>query len=267
MEAIVFISILFIINHNLSGQSRNIQGRVISEDFEVLPEVRIQNIDTILIGKTDIDGYFKINIPRETDKLLLSWIGMEWTTIQIPKNCDTLEIIMMYDGTYDFMSSRKIDNLRRKRFNKLSELHIKAFNKGIFKTEKPCHFREFEPIKPALDKIQEQMKLKREKINIAFKVLTVGDTIGIPYSSSYRYDGTDRTTLFVYSYVVEDSGFDCVIKGVITEKNKRKKGYNLIYKVTNLDMCDYDSIVNDGKEVSIGDSIAHNMKYFKVLAE
>lgn len=71
------------------------------------------------------------------------------------------------------------------------------------------------------------MNKKRSDIKENFKELSVGDTIRIPYSGSYRHDGTNSTTLFVYSYVVEDSEFDCLIEGVITDMNKSKRGYEI----------------------------------------
>ncbi len=78
---IILIVILFVLNLNLSGQTRTIQGQIISEDFEELPKVRIQNIDTLLLGKTELNVHFKIEISEKRNKLLLSFIGMEWTTI------------------------------------------------------------------------------------------------------------------------------------------------------------------------------------------
>ncbi|MEH6706316.1 MAG: hypothetical protein V7691_16090, partial [Galbibacter orientalis] len=64
---------------NLNGQTRNIFGRVLSEDLEPLPMLDIRNSDSVLLGKTDMDGGFKIGIPQETDSLLLRYLGMEWT--------------------------------------------------------------------------------------------------------------------------------------------------------------------------------------------
>lgn len=159
--AIITILILLAINPILLGQYRTIHGRVIDEDFETLPQVRIQTIDTIKIGETDIEGRFKINIPQKTDKLLISWIGMEWTIIQLKNNCDTIEIVLLCDAIYDFMSSRKIDRLRRKRFNKLPEIHKIAFQKGIFATNNPCFTRDFVPNKPRLDEISKNRKKKQ----------------------------------------------------------------------------------------------------------
>lgn len=56
-----------------------------------------------------------------------------------------LKLVMMLSSTYDFMSPKKVDRLRMKRFKKLPELHKEAFEKGIFKTEKACYTREFIP--------------------------------------------------------------------------------------------------------------------------
>jgi hypothetical protein len=49
----------------------------------------------------------------------------------------------MYDVIYDFMSARKIDRLRRKRFEKLPVIHQQAYEKGFFKTKTPCYNQAF----------------------------------------------------------------------------------------------------------------------------
>lgn len=113
--------------------------------MEPYPGVQIQNLDTLLLGTTDFDGNFSIVLTEKAEGLIISYIGLEWLTITLPENCDYLEVIVFEDGTYDFMSERKIDRIREKRFNKLPELHLKAYNKGFFLNEKPCFQREFEP--------------------------------------------------------------------------------------------------------------------------
>ena len=50
---------------------------------------------------------------------------------------------MMLSGTYDFMTLKKVDRLRMKRFKKLPKLHKEAFAKRIFKTDKACYSQEF----------------------------------------------------------------------------------------------------------------------------
>src|SRR5690554_3001440 len=108
----------------LNGQSRTLKGKIISEFMEPNPGVQIQNLDTLLLGTTDFDGNFSILSNEKAEGLLISYVGLEWLTISLPENCDYLEIIVFEDGTYDFMSERKIDRIREKRFNKLPELHL-----------------------------------------------------------------------------------------------------------------------------------------------
>ncbi len=121
------------------GQTRTITGKVI-EEFEMtaIPLVNIQNCDTVQIGTTDMNGNFRIELPAGTDQLLFSFIGFELTTVQVPTNCDNLEIIMMLASSYDFMTMKTVNRKRYKRFKKLNERHQEAFEKGVFKSGKPC---------------------------------------------------------------------------------------------------------------------------------
>jgi hypothetical protein len=107
--SIILILIAISFNLSLNGQNRIISGRVISEDLEPLPMLDINNSDTVLLGKTDLDGYFKISIPLEIDRLLLSYVGMEWTEIKLRKDCDSIEVVIMYDAIYDFITLKKAD--------------------------------------------------------------------------------------------------------------------------------------------------------------
>jgi hypothetical protein len=68
---------------------------------------------------------------------------MEWKFIDFLNNCNNLEVILQLSATYDFMSARKIDKLRKKEFDKLPVLHQSAFEKGIFKSSKPCYIDKF----------------------------------------------------------------------------------------------------------------------------
>jgi hypothetical protein len=264
MRQVLFLT-LFIIPFLSNGQTRIITGKVIDENLESLPEVRVQNHDTVLLATTDINGNFKIELPYETDQRLLSWIGMEWTPIKIPASCNTLEIIMMGDWRYYYRSHKKVDRLRKQRFNKLPQLYSEAVAKGIFVNNSPCFIRKFIPYKPSLDEIQAQFKVKRKEIKAFFKRLEVGDTIRIPYSGSYRSDGTDRTTLYEFSSVTEGNRFDCIIEGIIIDKNGRNRGYNIVYRVTNTSLCKYDSIIYNRKNMVVGEVFEHNMRYSKVL--
>lgn len=139
MRHIIFLSALYFIPFFSNGQVRSITGKVVYEsDFVVMPEVKIQNSDTTLLGTTDKNGNFKIEVPSETVDLLLSYIGMEWTSIKVPANCNKLEIMMMVDVVYDYIPINKINKKRFSCFKKLPEKHRQAYKKGIFTSDAPC---------------------------------------------------------------------------------------------------------------------------------
>lgn len=230
-------------------------------------EVKVFDQDTTELGKSDRNGYFNIELPKNSKNLIFSGVGLEWTNVAIPTGCENIEIILLTHAIYDFMSPKKIDRLRKKRFDKISELHSKAFINGLFKSDKPCFKRVFEPIKEELDKIVLRSRKIAKENKKNFELLKVGDTIIIPFSGTYKYDGTERTSLFPYSYIVESENFDCKIKGVVIEKKKNRKDYFLTFKVTNTNDCEFKSIVYDEKALEIGQIIEYNMKYCKVIIE
>jgi len=269
---ILIIAVLFL-SLNLKGQNRTIIGRVISEHLEPLFMVNIQNSDTLLLGKTDMDGRFTISIPHETGRLLFGDIGMERTEIILKKDCDTVEVVMMYGVIYDFITLKKVDKLRKKRFDNLPNLHSEAVKEGLFQNNSICYERVFEehnPPKPVLDSIKKKYKLKRKQNKDTFKGLALGDTIRIPYYGTSRYDGTNTTNLNPYSFAFDKGNFDCIIQGVITEKNKRKGGYNLVYRVIDCIDCHYDNmVINEpyypDKELKVGETFIFNLKYSMIL--
>jgi hypothetical protein len=246
---------------------QNLSGRIIDEYLESAIGVTIFDKDTTKIGKSDFNGYFKIELPQETVELIFAGLGYEWRKVKIPKKCNNLEVIILLSGSYDFLSSNKIDRIRKKRFDKIPELHSQAYDKGLFETEKPCFKQEFEPIKPELDKIAKRSKKLTKENKKNFELLKVGDTITIPFSGTYKSDGTERTSLTVYSYIVEGKDFDCKIEGVVTKKKKNRRGYLLTYKVTDTNNCKYKSIIFNDKAVEVGQIFEQNMKYFKVITE
>jgi hypothetical protein len=129
----------------LYSQNKIIKGRVISTDFENVSFSSIVINDTIEVGKTDLNGFFKIEIPVLEKKLLFRSVGLESAIIEFVDTCNEVEVIMMLSGTYDFMTPKKVDKGRMERFKKLPELHKEAFEKGIFKTDKDCYTQQFVP--------------------------------------------------------------------------------------------------------------------------
>jgi hypothetical protein len=255
----------FFIQSNLVLGQKIIKGRILNEDIEPLPGAFIYNQDTVKIGETNINGFFEVNIPEGAKNLIFAYIGFEWMPVVLSDNCDYLEVILLYDGTYDFMSSRKIDRLRKKAFDKLDELHHLAVAKGLFKKDSICYSKKFHPEKQNLDRISKWMakQLKQNERNYAnYKV---GDTIKIPLSSSFNCDGTKRTCLIPYSYFANMEKYDCIINGQILSKNRHKGFHNIVFKVIDCNSCIKTSPIFHDKEMIPGAIFEYDIVFFKVL--
>lgn len=131
---------------SLYSQTKTIKGRVIAEDFETLPGVFIMINDTVEVGRTDLKGFYQIDIPISEKKILFEFVGMNPTTIEIVDKCDKIEVVMMYAYTYDFITLKRAERKRKKRYKKIPDIHKQAFEKGIFETESACYHREFESL-------------------------------------------------------------------------------------------------------------------------
>lgn len=129
----------------LSGQDRKITGRVISEDIKITPGGTICNMDKNCLGCTDKDGRFELTIPAETSQLKFYYLGMEITVVSFSADCNHLEVTMMGYAIYDFITLKRENRLRKKRYNKLPAIHKEAYDKGIFVNKKPCCRIEFIP--------------------------------------------------------------------------------------------------------------------------
>jgi hypothetical protein len=146
MKKLIIIFIVIIVSaSSLYSQNKTMKGRVISDDFETVPLASIIINDSVEVGRTDLNGFFQIDIPVSVNKILFMFVGIEPTVIVLADNCDEVEVVMMLSSTYDFITLKKADRLRMKRFKKLPQLHKEAFAKGIFKTDKACYTQEFIP--------------------------------------------------------------------------------------------------------------------------
>lgn len=262
MRQVLLLTLL--LNSLLSnGQTRTITGRVLFDDLSPGYEAKIWIHDSLQLGTSGLNGDFKIELPTNIDSMEIGMIGMDIASIKIPPTCDRIEIIMMPSGTYHYKSHKKIDRIRKNLFDKVTGLHSVAFDSGLFTTPSPCYKREFEPIKPQLDEIRKEFKVKQKEVKKAFRELQEGDTVRIPYSTTFRYDGTDRTSLHVYSYIVDGENFKCIIQGVIIDKSRN---YEFTYRVTNCAFCNLQSTIYENKDMTVGQVFKHNMRYFKVLS-
>lgn len=146
MKKLLIICLVFSVStSSLYSQNKIIKGRVASNQFDILNGVSITINDTVEVGRTDLNGFFQINVPVSERKILFRGVGLEPAIIEIVDTCNDLEIVMLLSSTDDFITLRKADRLRKKRFKKIPELHKEAFDKGIFKTAKACYVQEFIP--------------------------------------------------------------------------------------------------------------------------
>ena len=144
-KLLIILIILNVSTCSLYSQNKTIKGRIIDENLETLPYVSIMINDTVKVGRTDLNGFFCIDIPISDKKIFLGSVGLDPTIIELVDNYNKIEVVMMLTGTYDFITLKHADRKREKRYKKLPEIHKQAFEKGIFETEYACYNRKFEP--------------------------------------------------------------------------------------------------------------------------
>lgn len=260
IKNIIKILLLFLVFF-VNGQNKSVYGKVISEDFEPLAGVQIRNSDNELLGETEFDGQFKINILQKTDSLFFSYTGMEFADIKLKEDCDNVEVIMMHDIIYDFMTPKKIDRLRKNRYNRLNEIYLEAINKELFQNRNICYDRSFKAHKPELDRIDKELK-ELDRINKNdFKNLKIGDTVKIPFG----LDTAKKTVSTNYSTCTSctNKDFDFILIGEIV--NKQRNYLTLEIKIT--EMLPYDVLEYRGKILKVGSHFKYEMKYFEVLID
>ena len=142
---LILIASLLFLTFDTTAQIRIITGMVIDKDLNPISQVHIQSADTTLVSKYDINGQFRISIPVGTKSLTIGDVGFESASINLTDSCNQLEIVLLLSGTYDFISLKKVDKLRMKKFKKLPELHFAAYQKGIFRSDSACYTQSFIP--------------------------------------------------------------------------------------------------------------------------
>lgn len=130
----------------LYSQNREIKGRVIdNHQLNALGYVAILIQDTLQVGRTDLSGYFQIEIPVNESVLKFMAVGMEPAIIEMTGKCVELEVVMIFSGSYDFTTPKKVDRLRYKKYKELPKLYREAFEKGIFTSPNVCNKQSFIP--------------------------------------------------------------------------------------------------------------------------
>ncbi len=139
------ILVLTISISNLFAQNKTIRGRIIGEDLEALPYCSIYLNGNEVFDKSDKDGYFQIEFPVTVKNIKFGCVGFELANIIFDDNCKEMEVIMISDVNYDFITLKKVDRLRMRMYKKLPKIRKEAYLKGLFKSEKHCYLQEFVP--------------------------------------------------------------------------------------------------------------------------
>ncbi|UPT69694.1 MAG: hypothetical protein M0D53_11060 [Flavobacterium sp. JAD_PAG50586_2] len=115
MKKVLIKYIVFCISiSSIYCQNKTIKGRVIDERLEFMPMVSILNNQNVEVGKTDMNGFFQIEIPVFENKLSFRFTGLEPLAIELADRCDEVDVVMMVSDTYDFITLKKVDRLRKK---------------------------------------------------------------------------------------------------------------------------------------------------------
>ncbi len=256
---LLFLFLIFIGNNVYS--QRTIEGRILDGSLTPIPGVKIFDKDTIQLASSDFDGYFSTNIPPNTNKLIVASIGYEWSHYKISNECNILEIILLEDGVYHYNSAKKIDRIRRERFDNLPSLRLKAFEENLFNNKVQCYKQEFIPYKPQLDEIREELKEFKKLNKKEFKKLNIGDLVKIPFG----IDQSDNEIRTYYSPCENctEKDYDYVIEGEIVEKYRNK--LTLEIKITK--MKDYDFLKYRGEVLKVGSRFKYQMKIYEVIIQ
>ena len=137
---------IFFVQICFGQELRIITGKVIDSNLEELPLVDIMINDTIKIGATDFNGNFKLQVNLNTEKLIFRYVGCDLTPVILKPDCNNLDIVMLLSPTYCFYKPKKVERLRKKRFQTLPLLYKSAYKKGVFKSLDSCGDIQYVPI-------------------------------------------------------------------------------------------------------------------------
>lgn len=115
------------------AQNQVLNGKVIGQDLTPLPAIQIKDERGIIMGESDFDGHFQINLSTYTNKISFQGIGFQTEVITIPKDCSFFQLILLYDWIFDFVSLKKAKKkLLKAREKELPLLYYEANRKGVF---------------------------------------------------------------------------------------------------------------------------------------
>src|SRR5690242_9896302 len=95
----ILITIILFFSSVVYGQTPTITGKIIDQSFLPIWGASIFTSDTALLGKTDSAGNFSISLPSSTNLLRIAAVGLEWKFIQLRKDCNQIDVILLYQSS------------------------------------------------------------------------------------------------------------------------------------------------------------------------
>jgi hypothetical protein len=141
------ITLYFIILIQLSfGQTTiSISGKVIDESFLEMPGVLIF-ADGKELATTELNGKFQTEIEKTISEIEFRYVGMETLKVKLKDGCNNLELILLNEAVcYLGASLKKVNRIRKRKFDSRIELHKIAYQNGIFLSEYFCGEPQFKP--------------------------------------------------------------------------------------------------------------------------
>lgn len=131
------------------GQTKTLRGKVIlsepsyekgvDSEFLLAPDAKVFSEDTLELGTSNKNGIFEIEVPENTYKIYVGWVAYDWEVIELSDTCEQLEIVLIPEVIYDFVTFKRANKLRKKHREKwLPELYQQASEQGFISSENPC---------------------------------------------------------------------------------------------------------------------------------
>ena len=137
----VLIFVFIFTKFNCQSQSRIIEGRVISEQLETLPGVFIFIDDSLIVGMSDIAGFFKVEIPSSENLILFKGVGIMPTFVQLEDQCNKIEVVIFLSESYDFARPTSVERKKKNRINQRYKIYNQAYKRELFENDSPCYTR------------------------------------------------------------------------------------------------------------------------------
>lgn len=132
---IVLVNLLFV--NNLCSQTKCLEGQIVSENFEAIPNAIIKLTLSGRYFQADAFGMFEINVDNQEKQIEVICIGYKTEKISIQKKCYVNVVLINYNyKEFDTANEEKAYYKKAKRH--VFKTYHKAVKSGLLRKEKSC---------------------------------------------------------------------------------------------------------------------------------